>query len=199
MNYQYIASGVKTDCQTLLERFTATESVRFKEFVKIWKDMKFSCIYCGRESFAELYEFTEEVRIQVKQEDRWYITRKINSILLQSKDFLFYYFGRTVSCYHKTLEDIIQCIFYLSRVACNNFWGNSANGNKLLIWQKCRIILGDQGSLSCACQFKKFSILKLSSVCVFAVVTFTVNDNEIFLSYSDVYQVNTRYKHDHHW
>jgi hypothetical protein len=70
MNYQYIASGVKTDCQTLLEKFKATESVRFKEFVKIWKDMKFPCIYCGRESFAELYEFTEEVRIQIKQEDK---------------------------------------------------------------------------------------------------------------------------------
>lgn len=61
MNYQYIASGVKTDCQKLLEKFTATGSVRFKEFVQIWKDMKFSCIYCGRESFAELYEFIEEV------------------------------------------------------------------------------------------------------------------------------------------
>jgi len=86
MSYQYIAAGVKTDCQTLLERFTATGSVRFKEFVKIWKDMNFPCIYCGRDSFAELYEFTEEVRIQVKQEDRGCITRKMNSILPQSKD-----------------------------------------------------------------------------------------------------------------
>jgi snRNA-activating protein complex subunit 1 len=68
MNYQYIASGVKTDCQKLLEKFTATGSVRFKEFVQIWKDMKFSCIYCGRESFAELYEFIEEVRVQVKKD-----------------------------------------------------------------------------------------------------------------------------------
>jgi hypothetical protein len=86
MDYQYIAAGVKTDCQTLLERFTATGSVRFKEFVKIWQDMKFSCIYCGRESFAELYEFTEEVRIQVKQEDRGCSTKKMNSVFSQLKD-----------------------------------------------------------------------------------------------------------------
>jgi hypothetical protein len=83
MNYQYIASGVKTDCQKLLERFTATGSVRFKEFVTIWKEMKFSCIYCGRESFAELYEFTEEVRVQVKQEDRGCSRRNMNFILPQ--------------------------------------------------------------------------------------------------------------------
>lgn len=61
MNSQYIALGVKTDCQNLLKKFIATKSVRFKEFVKIWQDMKFSCIYCGQESFAELYEFIEEV------------------------------------------------------------------------------------------------------------------------------------------
>lgn len=78
MNYQYIASGVKTDCEKLLEKFTAIGSVRFNDFVKIWTDMKFSCIYCGRESFAELYEFTEEVRIQVKQEGRGCSTRMIS-------------------------------------------------------------------------------------------------------------------------
>jgi predicted nucleic-acid-binding Zn-ribbon protein len=63
MNSQYIALGVKTDCRNLLKKFVATQSVRFKEFVKIWQDMKFSCIYCGQESFAELYEFIEEVRL----------------------------------------------------------------------------------------------------------------------------------------
>jgi predicted nucleic-acid-binding Zn-ribbon protein len=59
---QYIALGVKTDCRNLLKKFVATQSVRFREFVQIWQDMKFSCIYCGQGSFAELYEFTEEVR-----------------------------------------------------------------------------------------------------------------------------------------
>jgi hypothetical protein len=108
MNYQYIASGVKTDCQKLLERFTATGSVRFKEFVTIWRDMKFSCIYCSRESFAELYEFTEEVRIQVKQEDKeneFYITPFKGHFILC--------FGRTVLCYHRTFKDSVQCILGL--------------------------------------------------------------------------------------
>lgn len=66
MNYSYIATGVKTDCNNLLKKFIATESVRFEEFVKIWQDMHFSYIYCGRVSFAELYEFIEEVRLCIK-------------------------------------------------------------------------------------------------------------------------------------
>jgi len=63
MNYSYIALGVKSDCRNLLKKFAATKSVRFEEFVKIWRDMQFPCIYCGRESFAELYEFIEEVSL----------------------------------------------------------------------------------------------------------------------------------------
>ncbi|KAJ9578619.1 hypothetical protein L9F63_005109 [Diploptera punctata] len=61
MSYRYIAAGVKTDSKRLLEKFQKTGSVRFEEFAKIWQEMNFSCIYCGRESFAELYEFIEEV------------------------------------------------------------------------------------------------------------------------------------------
>jgi hypothetical protein len=85
MSYQYIASGVKTDCQKLLDRFTATGSVRFEEFVKIWKDMKFPCIYCGRESFAELYEFIEEVRVQAKKGNRGCSARNRNYVFINLK------------------------------------------------------------------------------------------------------------------
>ncbi|XP_076002804.1 snRNA-activating protein complex subunit 1b [Genypterus blacodes] len=40
---------VKSDCELLLTRFKLTESVRFEVFSKIWKDMKFSHIFCGTE------------------------------------------------------------------------------------------------------------------------------------------------------
>ena len=122
MNYQYIASGVKTDCQKLLERFTATGSVRFKEFVKIWKDMKFPCIYSGRESFAGLYEFTEEVRVQVKQEDRGCSTRKNNSILPPVKrHFYCMFLEEQFLVTTELLKTVYNAFFYLSHVICCNF------------------------------------------------------------------------------
>ncbi|XP_039507802.1 snRNA-activating protein complex subunit 1b isoform X1 [Pimephales promelas] len=39
---------VKADCEELLARFQATESVRYEQFLEIWRDMNFSSIFCGR-------------------------------------------------------------------------------------------------------------------------------------------------------
>ncbi|KAG7232945.1 hypothetical protein INR49_005797 [Caranx melampygus] len=38
---------VKADCEKLLSRFRETDSVRFETFSKIWREMKFSQIFCG--------------------------------------------------------------------------------------------------------------------------------------------------------
>ena len=57
----YIAAGFKTDCEELLKRFDNTKSIRLTKFVGAWQEMKFPLIFCGRRSFAELLEFTEEV------------------------------------------------------------------------------------------------------------------------------------------
>lgn len=40
-----IFEGVQEDCETLLMRYDKLKSVRFTEFAKIWKEMKFSGIY----------------------------------------------------------------------------------------------------------------------------------------------------------
>ncbi|KAA0718211.1 snRNA-activating protein complex subunit 1 [Triplophysa tibetana] len=39
---------LKTDCEEMLGRFQATESVRFERFSAIWKDINFSCIFYGK-------------------------------------------------------------------------------------------------------------------------------------------------------
>uniref|UniRef100_A0A671LEF0 Small nuclear RNA activating complex, polypeptide 1b n=1 Tax=Sinocyclocheilus anshuiensis TaxID=1608454 RepID=A0A671LEF0_9TELE len=39
---------VKTDCEELLFRFQATESVRYEQFLESWRDMDFSSIFHGK-------------------------------------------------------------------------------------------------------------------------------------------------------
>ncbi|PSN41212.1 hypothetical protein C0J52_04179 [Blattella germanica] len=67
MAYHYIAAGVRADCKVLIEKFIKKNSVRFQDFLQIWKEMHFPCIYSGRPSFAELYEFVEEVLLIAKE------------------------------------------------------------------------------------------------------------------------------------
>ncbi|XP_062620331.1 snRNA-activating protein complex subunit 1-like [Saccostrea cucullata] len=52
--------GVRTDYEALLKRFTETDSVRYEEFSTIWRDMKFSQIYAGRQDEGELQDFIDE-------------------------------------------------------------------------------------------------------------------------------------------
>ncbi|XP_014666647.1 PREDICTED: snRNA-activating protein complex subunit 1-like isoform X2 [Priapulus caudatus] len=50
----YLAAGFQTDYEKLLSRFAVTGSVRYEEFAKIWKEMRFPLIFCGRSSQKEL-------------------------------------------------------------------------------------------------------------------------------------------------
>ncbi|XP_053330794.1 snRNA-activating protein complex subunit 1 [Spea bombifrons] len=52
--------GLKEDCETLLSRFQATDSVRYEEFLAIWKDMQFSKIFVGGMRTLERNAFTGE-------------------------------------------------------------------------------------------------------------------------------------------
>ncbi|XP_075049656.1 snRNA-activating protein complex subunit 1 [Mixophyes fleayi] len=52
--------GLKEDCETLLGRFQATDSVRFEEFLALWKNMKFSTIFFGGMRSLESNRFTKE-------------------------------------------------------------------------------------------------------------------------------------------
>ncbi|XP_051002967.1 snRNA-activating protein complex subunit 1 [Acomys russatus] len=40
--------GLQTDCETLLSRFQEMDSVRFEDFVELWRSMKFATIFCGK-------------------------------------------------------------------------------------------------------------------------------------------------------
>ena len=67
---QPIAAGAQLDISNLIEKATALfdefQTLRFHHFVDIWKDMKFGLIFCGRQTFRELYEFTEDLFDLVK-------------------------------------------------------------------------------------------------------------------------------------
>lgn len=53
-------NGVRTDFETLLQKFTETESVRYEEFAAIWRDMKFSLLCAGRQDDREVQDFVDE-------------------------------------------------------------------------------------------------------------------------------------------
>ncbi|XP_071948274.1 snRNA-activating protein complex subunit 1-like [Antedon mediterranea] len=55
-----LGSGVKTDCEQLLDAFVKTENVRYEDFVNIWKRMNFSFIYFGLKNQVDQRDFTEE-------------------------------------------------------------------------------------------------------------------------------------------
>ena len=53
------ALGVKTDFETLLQKFTETGTVRFQDFSEIWRDMKFSKYCAGRQTQREVREVSQ--------------------------------------------------------------------------------------------------------------------------------------------
>lgn len=56
----FLVAGFQTDCNKLLDKFTQTNSVRFEQFAKIWREMKFSLVFSLRPSEKERIMFTEE-------------------------------------------------------------------------------------------------------------------------------------------
>lgn len=48
---------VKADCEHLLGRYQATESVRYEQFVEIWREMDFSSIFHGKQEPNERRRF----------------------------------------------------------------------------------------------------------------------------------------------
>lgn len=63
----YPAAGFQDDVAKLLQRFVATKSIRFEEFLKVWKASNFTFIFLGRSGLREQHEFLEEAfRILLK-------------------------------------------------------------------------------------------------------------------------------------
>uniref|UniRef100_A0A1E1XCH5 Putative small nuclear rna activating complex snapc subunit snap43 n=1 Tax=Amblyomma aureolatum TaxID=187763 RepID=A0A1E1XCH5_9ACAR len=56
-----LSAGFDTDMKTLLEKFVAAETARFTQFTKLWREMKFSLIFCGRKDPQECRVFFDEI------------------------------------------------------------------------------------------------------------------------------------------
>jgi len=52
---------------SVFDSFEKTSGPRYKTFIEIWKETSFGLIFSGRESFRELYEFTEEMFDRIKK------------------------------------------------------------------------------------------------------------------------------------
>ncbi|KAM5128982.1 snRNA-activating protein complex subunit 1 isoform 1-T2 [Mantella aurantiaca] len=52
--------GLKEDCETLLGRFQSTDSVRYEEFLSLWKELKFHTIFFGGMRSLERNRFSRE-------------------------------------------------------------------------------------------------------------------------------------------
>jgi len=53
---QSVSVGVLEDFEAFSERFTAAKSVRYEHFLDIWKDMRMSLMFAGRQSDQECRE-----------------------------------------------------------------------------------------------------------------------------------------------
>ncbi|KAG8561160.1 hypothetical protein GDO81_015269 [Engystomops pustulosus] len=53
--------GIKEDCETFLGLFQATDSVRYEEFLTIWKQMKFNTIFHGGMRNLESNRFSRDL------------------------------------------------------------------------------------------------------------------------------------------
>ncbi|XP_018014560.1 uncharacterized protein LOC108671516 isoform X2 [Hyalella azteca] len=63
----YIASGYLKDLAALLEEFDKQPDARFSSFAVCWRQMLFTQIFRGRQSFKELLEFSEEIVVLTKK------------------------------------------------------------------------------------------------------------------------------------
>ena len=53
---QSVSVGVLEDFEAFTERFTATKSVRYEHFLDIWKEMRMTLMFAGRQSDQECRE-----------------------------------------------------------------------------------------------------------------------------------------------
>lgn len=57
---KYVACGVRTDSDKLLQKFIENGDIKYKEFAKCWRELKFSLIFMGRTNHKEQTELNAE-------------------------------------------------------------------------------------------------------------------------------------------
>ena len=64
-------AGIDEDLEIFIykvfEHFEKNVGPRFSEFTSVWHKASFGLIFCGRENFREMFEFTEELFHRVKK------------------------------------------------------------------------------------------------------------------------------------
>ena len=80
------------------------------------------------------------------------------------------------------------------------FWGDSHFSTNIFKVQKrlIRIITNTGRRNSCHLLFKQLQILPLPSQYIFSLVVFVNKNRELYLSNSEIHDINTRYNHDLH-
>ena len=82
-----ITAGLEEDLEIFMyrvfEEFEKTSTPRFSIFVAYWHQSSFGLIFCGRESFRDLYEFTEELFHRVKKYVLSELKGKPNNMLVR--------------------------------------------------------------------------------------------------------------------
>jgi len=90
-----IIAGIDEDLEATMfsafQEFEKEAGPRFSAFTKVWKESCFGCIFNGRESYRDLYEFTEEILDRVKQSARpVYQNRERNPLLRYAGLYMMY-------------------------------------------------------------------------------------------------------------
>ena len=80
------------------------------------------------------------------------------------------------------------------------FWGNSHHSNSIFKIQKTiRRIITNAGSCdSCHQLYKQLQILSLTSQCIFSLLVFINKKRGLFLSNSEIHDMNTRFNYNLH-
>jgi len=95
-----------------------------------------------------------------------------------------------------TLKSIYYAYFHSIIKYGIIFWGNSSNSGKIFTLQMkiTRIMAGAQPRTSCTSLFRQLKILPVPSQYTLSLMSFILNNQEIFQTNSPIHNINTRNK-----
>lgn len=127
-----IIAGIDEDLEATMfsafQEFEKEAGPRFSAFTKVWKESCFGCIFNGRESYRDLYEFTEEILDRVKQSTRpVYQNRERNSLLRYAGLYMMYALFFKQPCRPRvklrlTLEEMKELQDLAEQARVENHW-----------------------------------------------------------------------------
>ena len=127
-----IIAGIDEDLEatmfSALQAFEKEAGPRFSAFTKVWKESCFGCIFNGRESYRDLYEFTEEILERVKQSARpVYQNRERNHLLRYAGLYMMYALFFKQPCRPRvklrlTLEEMKELQDLVEQARTENHW-----------------------------------------------------------------------------